>query len=402
MAVRALCQRLPLLGARNCFISRFSPSTFITKRFFSADEFTIVVPSMGDSISTGTIASWTKAVGDPVNVDDVVVVLETDKVSVDVRSPKSGSLLAQLGKVQDTLAVGEPLAKIKVGPAPEAPKAAAPAAKAAAPAAAAPAAPAPAKAAAPAPAKAAAPAPAPAANKSVKVRTETRVPLSPARQHLLARMKNTQSTYAMLTTFNEIDMTNLIKFREQYGETFNKKFGVKLNFLSCFVKAAVVALRAQPALNNVIEGTNFVERYYYDISVGVATPQGTVNPILRNAESLSFAQIEEAIAKLGVKARENNLAIEDLTGPTFAINNSVVEHGFMGQGTLTPPCSAALNLHGIQKRPVAVDDKTAALRPMMYASLTYDHRIVDGREAVFFLRKVKECVEDPSRMLFEL
>jgi len=221
------------------------------------------------------------------------------------------------------------------------------------------------------------------------------------RNRISERLKGAQNTYAMLTTFNEVDMTNLINLRNQYKDDFEKKHGIKLGFMSAFVKAAVAGLQDQPTVNSVIEGDEIVTRNYVDISVAVATPTGLVVPVIRDADRLSFAGVEKYLADLGKRAKDNQLAIEDMAGGTFTISNGGVFGSLMGTPIINPPQSAILGMHATKNRPVAVGDKIE-IRPMMYLALTYDHRLIDGREAVTFLKKIKDVVEDPRRLLLEL
>jgi 2-oxoglutarate dehydrogenase E2 component (dihydrolipoamide succinyltransferase) len=220
------------------------------------------------------------------------------------------------------------------------------------------------------------------------------------RLRIAQRLKDAQNTNAMLTTFNECDMSNIAEMRKSHGEAFLKKHGLKLGFMSAFVKASAFALRDQPVVNAVIEGTDVVYRDYVDISVAVATPKGLVVPVLRNVEVMSYADIERGMAALAVKARDGNLAVEDMDGGTFTISNGGVFGSLMGTPIINPPQSAILGMHGIFDRPVARNGQVV-IRPMMYLALTYDHRLVDGREAVMFLRKIKSCVEDPRNLLLD-
>ena len=238
-------------------------------------------------------------------------------------------------------------------------------------------------------------------------RTQRTVPLSPVRTRTNQRLKEIQSTYALLTTFQEIDMGNLIALRKKYGDDYEKKFGSKLSFLSVFVRASISALQARPIVNAFIEGTDIVYRDYIDVSLGVASAAGIVTPVIRNAEALSVGQLDQAIAALAHKASTNQLAIEDMVGATFAINNSGVD-GLFSQGIVSPPCSVQLNLHGIKERPVAVGDAkdlkkmAVEIHPIMVASLTYDHRIIDGSDSVLFLKQIKQAIEDPARLVLQL
>jgi 2-oxoglutarate dehydrogenase E2 component (dihydrolipoamide succinyltransferase) len=230
---------------------------------------------------------------------------------------------------------------------------------------------------------------------------ETRVRMTRLRRRIAERLKEAQQNAAMLTTFNEIDMSGAIALRERWREAFEKKHGVRLGFMSIFVKAAIVALKELPAVNAEIDGEDIVYKNHYDIGVAVGTEQGLVVPVVRDADRRSFADIEKEIAALGHKARDGKLTIEDLSGGTFTISNGGVYGSLLSTPILNPPQSAILGMHKIERRPVAIADKIE-IRPMMYVALTYDHRIIDGREAVTFLVRFKECVEDPSRLLFDI
>ncbi|RWS28334.1 Dihydrolipoyllysine-residue succinyltransferase component of 2-oxoglutarate dehydrogenase complex-like protein [Leptotrombidium deliense] len=232
-------------------------------------------------------------------------------------------------------------------------------------------------------------------------RGEQRVKMNRMRQRIAQRLKDAQNIYAMLTTFNEIDMTNIIELRNSQKDAFLKKHGLKLGFMSAFVKASAYALSDQPIVNAVIDDQEIVYRDYIDISVAVATPKGLVVPVLRNVRNMNYADIERAIAELGEKARNNTLAIEDMDGGTFTISNGGVFGSMFGTPIINPPQSAILGMHAIIERPVVINKKVE-IRPMMYVALTYDHRLVDGREAVTFLRKIKAAVEDPRIMLLDL
>jgi 2-oxoglutarate dehydrogenase E2 component (dihydrolipoamide succinyltransferase) len=415
----------------------------------------IVVPQLGESVTEATVAKWLKSAGDPVKVDDPLVELETDKVTLEVYATAAGKLSEILVQDGQTVEVGAVLGRIGDGvaaastqPAP----AAKPAAPAAAPApaptpAAAPAAPPPAAAAespavrklvaehgvdtsavpasgkdgrvtkgdvlsylekktdaapaaSPAPVAAPKPAAAPAAPRSTGPREE-RVRMTRLRKRIAERLKQAQNTAAMLTTFNEVDMTSLMALRDRHKEAFEKKHGVKLGFMSFFLKACIVALKEIPAVNGEIDGDDIIYKNYYDIGVAVGTEQGLVVPVVRNADALSFGQIESTIAALGHKARDGKLTIEELTGGTFTISNGGVYGSLLSTPILNPPQSGILGMHKIQKRPVAIGDKVE-VRPMMYLALSYDHRIIDGREAVTFLVRVKDCLEDPQRILLDM
>jgi 2-oxoglutarate dehydrogenase E2 component (dihydrolipoamide succinyltransferase) len=252
----------------------------------------------------------------------------------------------------------------------------------------------------PSPAPPPTPAPAPPAP-SAKGEREVRVRMTRLRRRIAERLKAGQNAAAMLTTFNEIDMSAVAALRERYRDQFEKRHGVRLGFMSFFVKAAIVALKELPGVNAEIDGDDIVYKNHYDIGVAVGTEEGLVVPVLRDADRLGFAEIEKAIAELGKKARDGKLAIADLSGGTFTISNGGIYGSLLSTPILNPPQSGILGMHKIERRPVVVGDKIE-IRPMMYVALTYDHRIVDGREAVTFLVRIKECVEDPSRLLFDL
>ena len=387
----------------------------------------ILVPTLGESVTEATVAKWFKAPGEAVKADETLVELETDKVTVEVPAPASGVLTEIAVAVGGTVAVGAVLGLIEAGAAQPAAAAPVAAATPAAPAAPAPATAAPAvmpsarKIAADAgldPATLdgtgkggrvtkgdvlsalAAPAVAPAA--PAVERREERVRMTRLRQRIAERLKAAQNTAAMLTTFNEVDMTALFDLRNRYKDGFEKKHGVKLGFMSFFVKACVSALKEWPAVNAEIDGEDLVYKKYYDIGVAVGTPQGLVVPVLRGADTLSFAGIEQEIGALGKKARDGKLTMADLTGGTFTISNGGVYGSLMSTPILNPPQSAILGMHKVQQRPVVLADGSIVARPMMYLALSYDHRIIDGREAVSFLVRVKDAIEDPSRLLLEV
>ncbi|GAB0093237.1 Dihydrolipoyllysine-residue succinyltransferase component of 2-oxoglutarate dehydrogenase complex [Sergentomyia squamirostris] len=400
----------------------------------------VTVPPFADSVSEGDIR-FTKKVGDYVAVDEVVMEIETDKTTVGVPAPFGGIIEEIFVTDGDTVQAKQKLFKLK--PAEGGPPAAAPAAakpaeapstppppaavpKAAAPPpppptpqAAAPSPPPPASAPPPPPPKPAGPASqmpvaairhAQAIDASVKVppadytkeitgtRTEQRVKMNRMRLKIASRLKDAQNTNAMLTTFNEIDMSAIMDFRKTHLEAFVKKYGIKFGFMSAFAKASAYALQDQPVVNAVIEGQEIIYRDYVDISVAVATPKGLVVPVIRNVESMNYADIELAIAALGDKAKKGALAVEDMDGGTFTISNGGVFGSLMGTPIINPPQSSILGMHGIFERPVAIKGQVV-IRPMMYVALTYDHRLIDGREAVMFLRKIKGAVEDPRIIL---
>ncbi|KAL2919752.1 hypothetical protein HK105_200668 [Polyrhizophydium stewartii] len=375
----------------------------------------IKTPSMGESITEGTLTQWHKKVGDAVARDEQIATIETDKIDVQVNSPEPGTIVELFAQEGDTVSVGGNLFKIlpgdgpaggspPVAPAPPAPSKAPvpppPPPRAAAPPAPAP--PKPAAAPAPAPAAAASPADPDAVPGTVPgVRTERRVKMNRMRMRIAERLKESQSVAASLTTFNEVDMTNIMALRNKYKDLVLDKHGVKLGFMSAFVKAAVHGLTAVPAVNARIEGDEIVYNDFVDVSVAVATPKGLVTPVVRNCESLNMVQVEAAIAALGKKARDNALALEDMVGGTFTISNGGVFGSLMGTPIINQPQSAILGMHAVKDRAVVINGKVE-VRPMMYLALTYDHRLIDGREAVTFLVKVKEAIEDPSRLLLDV
>ncbi|MBW7850104.1 MAG: 2-oxoglutarate dehydrogenase complex dihydrolipoyllysine-residue succinyltransferase [Rhodospirillales bacterium] len=409
----------------------------------------ITVPALGESVTEATVAKWFKSVGDAVAPDEPLVELETDKVTVEVNAPSAGVLSEIKVDVGATVEVGAVLGAIGDGAA--APKKADKAPAQAAPAAAAKAEPAPAaeqplspavrkmveekaldtaaiqgtgkggritkgdviehlerkpapSETAPArPAAPAQPAPAPAARAPRPEHPrEERVRMTRLRKRIAERLKEAQNTAAMLTTFNEVDMSALMSVRGQYKDQFEKRHGVKLGFMSFFVKACVTALKEWPAVNGEVDGDDLVYKNYYDIGVAVGTPQGLVVPVVRDADRMSFAEIEKAINDLGRKARDGKLSMEELTGGTFTISNGGVYGSLLSTPILNPPQSGILGMHKIEQRPVVVEGGRIEARPMMYLALSYDHRIIDGREAVSFLVRVKECIEDPQRILLEM
>ena len=399
----------------------------------------IKVPAMGESVTEATISKWFKKEGDTVKRDEPLLELETDKVTVEVPSPADGAIESISVLAGATVQVGALLGAIAEGKAGAAPaKSAVPKAEAPKPAAApAPAAP---KADAPAmpsakriseesgvalssvagtgrdgrvtkgdmlgalSARSSAPqavtAAAPTGPRSNEAREE-RVPMTRLRKTIALRLKESQNTAAMLTTFNEVDMTTVMGLRTAYKDTFEKKHGVKLGFMGFFTKAVVAALKELPNVNAEIEGDNIVYKNYYDIGIAVSTERGLVVPVVRDADHLSLAGIEKAISDFGARARDNKIKLEELQGGTFSITNGGVFGSLMSTPILNSPQSGILGMHKIQPRPMAIGDKVE-IRPMMYLALSYDHRIVDGREAVTFLVKVKENLEDPQRMLLDV
>mgnify|MGYP003881866135 CR=1 FL=1 len=411
----------------------------------------IRVPALGESITEATIARWFKRPGDPVAVDEPLVELETEKVTVEVPSPATGTLSEIAAKDGETVAVGALLGRIADG----AVKAAAAATSSHAPAAS----PAPAArptGASPAPSgappdaplapsvrrlaaesgidvstvpgsgkdgrvtkadmlaaierAAAQPTPVPQASAAIQVRApaapddaarEERVKMSRLRQTIARRLKDAQNTAAMLTTFNEVDMTAVMNLRNQYKELFEKRHGTKLGFMGFFVRACVQALKEIPAVNAEIDGTDIIYKNYYHIGVAVSTDKGLVVPVVRDADRLSLAEIEKQIADFARRARDGSLKIEELQGGTFTITNGGVFGSLMSTPIVNAPQSAILGMHKIQERPMVVGGQIV-VRPMMYLAVTYDHRIIDGREAVQFLVTIKDCLEDPGRMLLGL
>jgi 2-oxoglutarate dehydrogenase E2 component (dihydrolipoamide succinyltransferase) len=406
----------------------------------------IKVPSLGESVTEATVAKWLKRAGEHVALDEPVVELETDKITLEVNAPAGGRLSDILAEEGTSVPVGALLGRIEEGAADSSRPAPHPTPLLASGATACP---------GPDPGEEPAdpriksgeqgggrqvlaragpavrklieeagldtgriaptgpggriskadviaarvppsPPPAPAASER-----EVRVRMTRLRQRIAERLKAAQNTAAMLTTFNEIDMNEAIALRERYRDSFEKKHGVRLGFMSIFVKATIIALKEFPAVNAEIDGDDIVYKNHYDIGVAVGTEQGLVVPVIRDADRMSFAEIEQTIAALARKAHDAKLTIEDLSGGTFTITNGGVYGSLMSTPILNPPQSGILGMHKIERRPVAAGDKIE-IRPMMYVALSYDHRIVDGREAVTFLVRIKECVEEPSRILFDI
>jgi 2-oxoglutarate dehydrogenase E2 component (dihydrolipoamide succinyltransferase) len=414
----------------------------------------ITVPTLGESVADATVARWIKTTGDAVAADEPVVELETDKVTLEVPAPAAGTLGEILAAEGATVEVGASLAMLNEGAAPAAPAPEAPAKPAqakSAPASPAPATPAPVPA-APAAASAAegmplspavrrlveeknlnpaairgtgvdgrltkadvlahmkgapaasAPAAAPAQQmprqqpRPEDAAREERVPMSKLRQVIASRLKAAQNTAAMLTTFNEVDMTALMALRSTYRQEFEAAYGTRLGFMGMFVLASIKALQEFPAVNAEIDGTDIIYKNYYNIGVAVGTPQGLVVPVVRDAGGLGLAEIETRIADFGDRARNGKITPDDMAGGSFTISNGGVYGSLMSTPILNPPQSGILGMHKIEKRPVVVDD-AIVIRPMMYLALSYDHRIIDGREAVSFLARIKELVEDPRRIV---
>jgi 2-oxoglutarate dehydrogenase E2 component (dihydrolipoamide succinyltransferase) len=402
----------------------------------------IVVPALGESVKEATVAKWLKKVGDTVEADEPLVELETDKVTLEVNASAAGVLKEIKVQTGANVAVGAVLGSIGSGTGAGA--ATAPAKKAE-----------PAKVEAPKAQQAAskpvsndsflspavrklvddnkinpadvqgtgrdgrllkgdvlealnAPKAAPAAKAPAQpsgprtnANREERVKMTRLRARIAERLKEAQNTAAILTTFNEVDMSHIMVLRNQYKDSFEKKHGVKMGFMSFFVKAAVQALKDFPAVNAEIDGGDIVYKNYYDIGVAVSTPNGLVVPVVRDADHKGFAQIEKDIGALGTKARDGKLSIEEMTGGTFTITNGGVFGSLMATPIINPPQSAILGMHKIMERPIAVNGQVV-IRPMMYIALSYDHRIIDGKESVSFLVRVKDAIEDPQRLLLDV
>jgi 2-oxoglutarate dehydrogenase E2 component (dihydrolipoamide succinyltransferase) len=408
----------------------------------------IKVPALGESVTSATVARWMKQPGDAVAADEPLVELETDKVTVEVPAPAAGVLEAIIAKDGTEVEVGAVLGTIAADgaaaqPAVPAAESAAPAEAALARAAARPPLPAAAKLMAdaglkpeavtgtgkggqitkgdvlkvieggapaakpeppPAPKPTAAPQPAPTPVAKAPLPGERRVErvrMTRLRATIARRLKEAQNTAAILTTFNEIDMSAVMALRAKYRDAFEKRHGVRLGFMGFFVKACVAALREFPNVNAFIEGDEIVQHHYMDIGIAVSAPTGLVVPVLRNAETLSLAAIEAAIAEFARKARDGQLTLEEMSGGTFSITNGGVFGSLLSTPILNPPQSAILGMHKIEERPVAIGGKVE-IRPMMYVALSYDHRIIDGREAVGTLVRIKEAVEAPERLLLEV
>lgn len=393
----------------------------------------IKVPSLGESITEATIARWLKKKGEAVNLDEPIVEVETDKVTLEISSPATGILSEIYSEEGATVEVGSIVGQVTEGKAKATPKEG-------------PTQP-PSK-----PETREEVSLSPAVRKLVEeenldpsqiegqgkegritkgdvlnfidkskvnhiekkpehskphmeekdrnLRVE-RVRMSKLRQRIAERLKEAQNTAAILTTFNEVDMSQVIRLRTQLKDNFEKKHGVKLGFMSFFTKACIVALKEFPAVNAEIEGDELIFKNYYDIGIAVGTAQGLVVPVVRNADVKSFAEIEKDVLELGKKAQDGKLAMSDLQGGTFTISNGGIYGSLMSTPILNPPQSGILGMHKIEQRPVAIDGKVE-IRPMMYLALSYDHRIIDGREAVTFLVRVKECLENPERYLLDI
>lgn len=391
-------------------------------QFIRYNSSIVKVPDMAESLTEGTLREYNVAVGDFVEADQLIATIETDKIDVEVNAPFSGTVQEFLAAAEDTVEVGQDLIKITPGDAPaegakpaaeEASKkeeAPAPAKEEAAPI------PTPTPASTP---KKEAPAPTPKKEEATAsknnvpastneepvqssaapfARTESRVKMNRMRQRIAQRLKESQNTAASLTTFNEVDMSSLLELRKLYKDEIIKKKDIKFGFMGLFAKASTLAMKDIPAVNGAIEDDQLVYRDYVDISVAVATPKGLVTPVIRNAESLSVLDIEKEIVSLGKKARDGKLTLEDMAGGTFTISNGGVFGSLYGTPIINLPQTAVLGLHGVKERAVVVNGQVVS-RPMMYLALTYDHRMLDGREAVTFLKTVKELIEDPRKML---
>jgi 2-oxoglutarate dehydrogenase E2 component (dihydrolipoamide succinyltransferase) len=411
----------------------------------------IRVPTLGESVTEATIGRWFKKAGDAVAVDEPLVELETDKVTIEVPAPSAGTLGDIVAKDGETVAVGALLGQINDGaagaakPAPAAPAKAAPPPASPPPPPAAPAQKAPPADAPLAPSvrklsaesgidastvpgsgkdgrvtkgdmlaaiekAASAPTPVNQPAASVQVRApspaddaarEERVKMTRLRQTIARRLKDVQNTAAMLTTFNEVDMTHIMAMRAQYKDVFEKKHGSKLGFMGFFTKACVQALKDVPAVNAEIDGTDLIYKNYYHIGVAVGTDKGLVVPVVRDCDHKSIAEIEKSIADYGRRARDGQLKIDEMQGGTFTITNGGIYGSLMSTPILNAPQAGILGMHKIQERPMAVGGKVE-IRPMMYLALSYDHRVIDGKEAVTFLVRVKENLEDPARLVLEL
>ncbi|MFM2179040.1 MAG: dihydrolipoyllysine-residue succinyltransferase [Verrucomicrobiota bacterium] len=354
----------------------------------------IKIPALGESVAGGQISKWHFKVGDAVKVGDVLLTLETDKVAAEVTADTSGVLTSIANQEGDDVVIGAVVGVIAEG-------AAAPAASAPVPAAPAPvadpkSAPEPEAKAAPAPAPK--PAPAPAAAPAKPEGRITRKKMTPLRRKIADQLVSAQQNAAILTTFNECDMSNVMALRSKLQDSFVKTHGVKLGFMSFFVKAVVEALKAVPQINVRVEGDEIVQQHYFDIGVAVGTEKGLIVPVLRDADQKGFADIEKDILAYAAKAKEGKISLPDLTGGVFTISNGGVYGSLLSTPIINPPQSAILGMHSIQQRAVVVDGQVV-VRPMMYLALSYDHRVVDGKEAVTFLIRIKDCIENPARML---
>lgn len=376
----------------------------------------IKVPSLGESVTEATIAKWHKAIGDHVKVDELLVELETDKVTLEVNAPTTG-IITGISHLQGvTVSVGDIIGAMEAGEAtinasaPQPSEVKSTTSTISTPVQASPA------------------ANKIAADKGLSIDTitgsgrrgmvmkedvlspqtthkpsvlEQRVKMTRLRRTIAQRLKESQNTAAILTTFNEVDLSEAMRIRKVYQDSFQAKHGIKLGFMSFFVKATVAALQEIPSVNAEIDGDDIIYKQFYDIGVAVGTEQGLVVPVLRNADKLSFSAIEKEIVNLGKKAKEGKLTMQDMTGGTFSITNGGVYGSLLSTPIINPPQSGILGMHNIVQRPMAIDGKVE-IRPMMYIALSYDHRLIDGKEAVTFLVKIKELVENPEKLLFDL
>lgn len=390
-------------------LTRMGSRSFSSDSGGEGDLVEAVVPYMGESISDGTLATFLKKPGDRVEVDEPIAQVETDKVTIDVASPEAGTIQKFVAKEGDTVEPGTKIAVIsksgegathvapseKVASQPPPPPAEKESGEKQTPKAET----APVK-------KDKTPSP-PAAKPTASEpqlppkERERRVPMTRLRKRVASRLKDSQNTFALLTTFNEVDMTNLMKLRSEYKDAFLEKHGVKLGLMSGFLKAAVSGLQNQPIINAVIDGDDIIYRDYIDISIAVGTPKGLVVPVIRNAETMNFADIEKEINTLAKKANNGSISIDEMAGGTFTISNGGVYGSLISTPIINPPQSAILGMHSIVTRPMVVGGSIVP-RPMMYIALTYDHRLIDGREAVLFLRRIKDVVEDPRRLLLDI
>lgn len=372
-----------------------SPQAAAAEPTPTGETIEIKVPAAGESITSATVAAWSVTNGDFVKEGDLLVSLDTDKVSQEVEAEASGVVEikveegteVEIGSILGTIAVSD-------GPADSAPAAPAPAPAQSAP-----------KEQSPAPSREAAPAPAakpaPAAPSTDGETRVTRRKMSPLRRKIATHLVNAQQTAAILTTFNEVDMTEVMKLRKSVQDEFVAKHGVKLGFMSLFTKAVVQALKDVPSINARIEENEIVENHFYDIGIAIGTEKGLIVPVVRDADQKSFAQIEKDIIGYAQKSKEGKIELSDLTGGVFTISNGGVYGSLLSTPILNPPQSGILGMHTIQQRPMAINGEVV-IRPMMYLAMSYDHRLVDGKEAVTFLIRIKDCLENPTRMLLEM
>ncbi|PAN06187.1 hypothetical protein PAHAL_1G245000 [Panicum hallii] len=394
------------------FLPNASPYQLWSRSFSSenGDLVEAVVPFMGESVTDGTLANFLKKPGERVEADEPIAQIETDKVTIDVASPEAGVIEKFIASEGDTVTPGTKVAVISKSAVPNEAHVSPPEETSWKET--------------PLPpeekdnTEEKSPKVEPVKKQEPKLTTpplkssssepqlppkdrERRVPMPRLRKRVANRLKDSQNTFAMLTTFNEVDMTNMMKLRSDYKDKFVEKHDVKLGLMSCFVKAAVSALQNQPVVNAVIDGDDIIYRDYIDISVAVGTSKGLVVPVIRDTDRMNFADIEKGINSLAKKANTGALSIDEMAGGTFTISNGGVYGSLISTPIINPPQSAILGMHSIVQRPVVMDGKVVA-RPMMYIALTYDHRLIDGREAVLFLRRIKDVVEDPRRLLLDI